>query len=190
MLVQLAIFFTSVSVHYETHKFINITSYELRYILIFRTRLIKIRRHSAVREAKHRMSKFELLERFMKSFVGNGLHLTIREGDERLLVHTIEVMEKVDESCPVRGISVGDYFLHLVATNEKGEEASMVCDWSEELLQNLLENYESAKEANHSEIVMVKDPLAQDPNKWLIMWGNWQERVQTQADAAPIKYIT
>jgi len=134
------------------------------------------------------LSRVELLEKFMRVFVGNGIRLVIREWEGRFVVHTIEIMQKVDETCPVKDVPLGDYFLHLVATDERGAEASMVCNWSQELLENLLENYEAAKEADCSQIVMFREPFSNDPNRWIITWGNSGK--QPEREKAPISYIS
>lgn len=105
------------------------------------------------------MDKLELMKKFSSTFVGNGFHLVIREDKNSFLVHTIEIMQKTDETCPVKRIAVGDYFFHLVASNRNDEEASIVCDWSQELLQNLLETYTSAKEAGQTHIEMIRNPM-------------------------------
>jgi hypothetical protein len=122
-----------------------------------------------------KMSKLELMEKFMKTFVGNGFHLIIREKENSLLVHTIEIMQKVNETCPIKDISVGDYFLHLLATDLHGAEASITCNWSRELLQNLLENYRVAKEAGQKEIAMFRNPLTNDTSGWMLAWGNREQ---------------
>lgn len=118
------------------------------------------------------MSKLELMEKFMKTFVGNGFHLIIREKENSLLVHTIEIMQKVNETCPIKDISVGDYFLHLIATDLHGAEASITCNWSQELLQNLLNNYTLAKEAGEKKIAMCRNPMTNNTDDWLLTWGN------------------
>jgi len=113
--------------------------------------------------------KNSLMKKFMDAFVGNGVHLTIRDGGSRFTVHTIQIIEKTGESCPVKQVEVGDRFLRLLGTNENRSEAAIVCNWSEQLLQNLLENYTNAKEAGSSEILMVKgDP--DNPDNWLLLW--------------------
>jgi len=121
------------------------------------------------------MSKLELMEKFMKTFVGNGFHLIIREEENSLLVHTIEIMQKVSETCPIKDISVGDYFLHLVATDLHGAEASIACNWSQELLQNLLKNYTLAKEAGQKKIAMFRNPMTNNTDDWLLTWGNREQ---------------
>ena len=121
------------------------------------------------------MSKLELMKKFMNIFVGNGFHLLIRENGNGFLVHTIKIIQKVDETCPVKDIPIGDYFLQLNATDQHGKEASMVCNWSQELLQNLLENYKLAREARQMQIVMFRGPMTNDPNNWMLAWGNREQ---------------
>ena len=122
------------------------------------------------------MNKLELMQKFSSTFVGNGFHLIIREDKNSFLVHTIEIMQKTDETCPVKRIAVGDYFFHLVARNQDGEEASIVCDWTEELLQNLLETYVAAKEAGQTHIEMFRNPVTGDTNEWMLKWGSLAEQ--------------
>jgi len=125
------------------------------------------------------MSKLEIMEKFMYTFVGNGLHLIIKEQDNSYLVHTIEIMQKVDEACIVKEIPVGEYFLHMVAVDKNGQEVSIICNWSPELLQNLLETSRIAKEAGCSSIIMFKEPTT---NNWMIVFGRPNEhRNKTQA---------
>jgi len=126
------------------------------------------------------MSKLELMEKFMHTFVGNSFHLVIRERENGFLVHTIEIMQKVDESCPVKEILMGDYFLHLIAKNQHGQEASIVCNWSQQLLENLLENYKTAKEAGRTCIKMSRNPMTNDPNDWILSWGDIEEQAETR----------
>jgi hypothetical protein len=126
------------------------------------------------------------MKQFMKNYVGKGLHLVIKEKDGTFKVHTIEIMQKTDDTCPVKEIPVGDYFLHLVATNSEGEEASIVCNWTDELLRNLMKNYRDAKDANSSQITMYRDPLSNDPNQWLLAWG----LVKEGRKGDPIRYIS
>jgi len=132
------------------------------------------------------MSKLELMEKFMSIFVGNGFHLVIKEQGNSFLVHTIAVMQKVDDTCPVKEIPVGDYFLHILVTDQHGEEASMVCNWDQELLQNLLENFEAAKEAGHSHITMLKNPVTDGQNNWMLVWGSREE----QQEAMQMAYVS
>jgi len=134
------------------------------------------------------MTKLELMTKLMNTFVGNGFHLIIREGGNRFQVHTIEIMQKLDETCPVKDIPIGDYFLHIVVTNQHGEEASIVCSWSEELLENLLENYKIANEAGQMQIVMLRNPMTNDPNNWLLVSGSHEQSKATQP--TQIAYIS
>lgn len=131
------------------------------------------------------VKKLTLMKKFMKDFVGKGFHLVIMEQDGSFKVHTIEIMQKTDDTCPVTDLEVGDYFLHLVATNPQGREASIACDWSEDLLKNLLSSYKDAKDAEFNQVTMFRDPRGGDPNKWLLTWGT---RHIQQKD--PIRYIT
>jgi hypothetical protein len=134
------------------------------------------------------MKKLTLMKRFMKSFVGKNFHLIIKDKDGTFKVHTIEIMQKTDDTCPAKDIPVGDYFLHLHATNPQGNEASIVCDWTDELLKNLMTNYKDAKEANYSQITMFKDPQSEDSNKWLLTWGD--ETRGGEQNYTPIRYIS
>ena len=134
------------------------------------------------------MKKITLMKRFMKNFVGKNFHLIIKDKDGTFKVHTIEIMQKTDETCPVKDITVGDYFLHLLATNPQGNEASIVCNWTDELLKNLMTNYKDAKDAAYSQITMFKDPMSDDTNKWLLTWGD--EPKEPGQTYTPIRYIS
>lgn len=131
------------------------------------------------------MKKIRLMKEFMKNFVGKGFHLNIKEKDGTFKVHTIEIMQKTDSTCPVKEIPIGDYFLHLVATNPQGNEASIVCNWTDELLKNLMANYKDAKDADVSQITMFRDPISNDSNKWLLTWEENKEEQKND----PIRYI-
>lgn len=132
------------------------------------------------------MKRITLMKKFLKTFVGKGLQLIIKEKEGSLKVHTIEIMQKTDDSCQVEDLPIGDYFLHLVATNPQGAEASIVCDWSDDLLKSLLSNYKDFKDAQYSQVTMLRDPLSKDPNKWMLLWGN--EREEPKKD--PVRYIS
>jgi hypothetical protein len=135
------------------------------------------------------MKKIRLMKKFMKNFVGKGINLVIKEKDGTFKVHTIEIMQKTDDTCPVKGIAIGDYFLRLVATNPQGREASIVCNWTDDLLENLITRYKDAKDANSSEITMFKDPQSINSNNWLITWSDRKQEEQEQK-SDPIRYIT
>ena len=139
------------------------------------------------------MRKLTLMKKFMQNFVGKGVHLVIKEKEGNFKVHTIEIMQKTDDTCPVKDLSVGDYFLRLVAVNRQGSEASIVCDWSDDLLKSLMANYKEVKDAECSEITMFRDP-AGDENKWLLSWGNQNQAggqaVRQAPKKDPIRYIS
>jgi hypothetical protein len=119
--------------------------------------------------------KKNLMKKFMNAYVGNSVHLTIREGGSHFRVHTIQIMEKTDESCPVKHLQVGDYFLRLLVRDNNNEEAAILCNWSEQLFQKLLKNYADAKEAGATEITMVKGNP--NPDDWFLLWRpEYQER--------------
>ena len=132
------------------------------------------------------MKKIRLMKEFMKNFVGKDFHLNIKEKDGTFKVHTIEIMQKTDSTCPVKEIPIGDYFLHLVATNPQGNEASIVCNWTDDLLKNLMANYKDAKDADVSQITMFRDPISNDSNKWLLTWEENKEEQKND----PIRYIS
>jgi hypothetical protein len=135
------------------------------------------------------MNKLELMQQFMNTFVGKNFHLLIKERQSTVQVHTIEIMQKTDNTCPIKEIQIGDYFLHLIATDQQGNEASMACNWTEELLQNLLGTYKEAKDANFSHITMCRGPLSNDYNKWFLVWGNNNGEEQAKA-SSPIAYAS
>ena len=131
------------------------------------------------------MSKLELMKKFMNTFVGNGFHLIIRDQGNSFLVHTIKILQKEDERFPIKDTPVGDYFLHLIATDQHDEEASMVCNWSQELLRNLLNNYKIAKEVGRTQIVMFRNPMTNDPNSWMLAWGDREQPKTKQPKRIP-----
>jgi hypothetical protein len=116
------------------------------------------------------------MKQFMQNFVGKGFHLLIKEKGNAFKVHTIEIMQKTDSTCPVKEISIGDYFLRLAATNQEGNEAAIICNWTEELLQDLMNTYKDATDANASHITMCRDTITNNPNRWLLIWGNDHEK--------------
>jgi len=118
------------------------------------------------------MNKLELLQQFMSTFVGNDFQLLIKEKEDTFKVHTIEIIQKTDDTCPVKEIPVGGHFLHLIASDQHGNDASIVCNWTEELLQNLLNTYKEAKDAEFSHITMCRDSFSSGSDKWLLLWGS------------------
>jgi hypothetical protein len=135
------------------------------------------------------MNKLELMQQFMNTFVGKDFHLLIKERQSTLQVHTIEIMQKTDNTCPIKEIPIGDHFLHLIATDPQGNEASMACNWTEELLQNLLDTYKEAKDADFSHITMCRDPFSNDHNNWFLIWGNNNGEEQAKT-SPPIAYAS
>ena len=125
------------------------------------------------------MNKLILLQQFTRTFVGNNFHLLIKEKADTFKVHTIEIIQKTEDTCPVKEIPIGDYFLHLIVTDQHGNDASIICNWTEELLQNLLNTYKDAKDANFSQITMYRDPFSSDPNNWLLAWGSDRLELET-----------
>lgn len=120
--------------------------------------------------------KFELMKRFMKTFVGNGFYLIIREGERHLIVNSIGIVQKTDESCPVKEVPVGGFFFRLLARDENDLEVSFLCNWSEQLIKNLLENFALAKRAGFREIMLCKGQLPGDSKSWFIVWGGELEK--------------
>jgi hypothetical protein len=129
------------------------------------------------RERAGSAGKIELMKRFMRTFVGNGFYLIIREGGRHLIVNSIGIVQKTDESCPIKEVPVGGFFFRLLARDEDDLEVSLLCNWSEQLIQNLLDNYALAKRAGFREIMLCRGPLLGDSNSWFILWGNELERV-------------
>ncbi|MEM2522937.1 MAG: hypothetical protein QXW82_07300 [Candidatus Bathyarchaeia archaeon] len=115
------------------------------------------------------MSKLDLMKKFMETFVGNGLSLIVKDGNY-FHVYSIEIFQKMDETCPLKGVSVGDYFLRLWVKDENGREAAILCDWSEQLIQSLLEHAAYAKEAGYNVLMMQRAP--QNLGGWIILWGD------------------
>lgn len=54
---------------------------------------------------------------------------------------------------------------------EEGNEAAIICNWTEELLQNLINDYKDARDADASSITMYRDTIINDPNRWLLIGG-------------------
>jgi len=154
------------------------------------------------REGVGSAGKVELMKRFMRTFVGNGFYLIIREGERDLIVYSIGIVQKTDESCPIKEVPVGDFFFRLLARDEDDLEVSLLCNWSEQLIQNLLDNYALAKRAGFREIMLCKGPSPGNSNSWFIVWGNELERgiklsvngeevpFQTNKQAISLRYIS
>lgn len=116
------------------------------------------------------MSKIDLMKNFASTFVGEDFYLIIRTDNTSVLVHTIEIIQKTDDSCQVKDIPVGDYFFRILAVDVNNRQAYILCSWSERLLQNLLTQRLRAKEAGFNKIIMARES-PDDPNNWILMWG-------------------
>jgi len=117
------------------------------------------------------MSKIDLMKNFASTFVGDDFYLIIKSDDTSVLVHTIEIMQKTDESCQIKDIPIGDYFFSILAVDADNRQAYILCNWSEQLLQNLLTQRLRAKEAGFNKIVMARES-PNDSDNWVLMWGD------------------
>jgi hypothetical protein len=116
------------------------------------------------------MSKIELMKNFAKTFVGDDFYLIIKTDKTSVLVHTIEIIQKTDETCKIKDIPIGDYFFHILAVDADNRQAHILCNWSEQLLLNLLTQRIKAKEAGFNKIIMAKE--APNSDMWVLMWGD------------------
>ncbi|PVX23957.1 MAG: hypothetical protein CW691_09190 [Candidatus Bathyarchaeum sp.] len=136
------------------------------------------------------MNKLDLMKTFANTFVGNDFYLIIKSDNTNVLVHTIEIIQKTDESCQIKEIAIGDYFFRILAVDVDNRQAYILCNWSEQLLQNLLIQRRRAKEAGCNKIIMIKEAQNKSDN-WALMWGNkavkrHKEKLQ---NAQSLKYI-
>ena len=116
------------------------------------------------------MSKIELMKNFARTFVGDDFYLIIKTDKASVLVHTIEIIQKTDETCKIKDIPIGDYFFHILAVDADNRQAHILCNWNEQLLQNLLTQRLQAKEAGFNKIIMAQEKPASDT--WVLMWGD------------------
>ena len=116
------------------------------------------------------MTKLDLMKDFASTFVGEDFYLIIRNDDASVLVHTIEIIQKTDDTCQIKELHIGDYFFRILAVDVNNNQAYILCNWSEQLLQNLLTQRLRAKEAGFNKIVMAKEASASD--SWVLMWGD------------------
>jgi hypothetical protein len=107
---------------------------------------------------------------FASTFVGDDFYLIIKSEDTGVLVHTIEIIQKTDDTCQIKDIPIGDYFFRILAVDVDNRQAYILCNWSEQLLQNLLTQRVEAKKAGFNKIVMAKETHAAD--SWVLMWGD------------------
>ena len=116
------------------------------------------------------MSKIELMKDFARTFVGDDFYLIIKTDNTSVLVHTIEIIQKIDETCKIKDIPIGDYFFHILAVDVNNRQAHILCNWSEQLLQNLLTQRLQAKDAGFNKIIMAQE--TPDSDNWVLMWGD------------------
>ncbi len=116
------------------------------------------------------MSKLDLMKNFASTFVGGDFYLIIRSGETGVLVHTIEIIQKTDDSCQIKDIPIGDYFFRILAVDVNNRQAYILCNWNEQLLQNLLTQRIQAKAAGFNKIIMARETPAAD--SWVLMWGD------------------
>ncbi len=136
------------------------------------------------------MEKLELMKNFASQFVGQDFYLIIRDYDTSVLVHTIEIIQKTDDTCQLKDIPIGDYFFRILAVDADNNQAYILCNWSEQLIQNLLTQHNRAKKAGFNKIVMARETPS-DPNSWILVWG--EEAVassnKTTTDSKSLEYI-
>lgn len=136
------------------------------------------------------MAKIDIMKKFMNTFVGNKFYLIIQKKEKHLIVKSIQVVQKTDDTCPIKEIPVGDYFFHLLTSDEEGSEFSFLCNWSKQFIQSLLNNYSLARKTGFSEIEICKNPLPEASN-WLIIWGNELEtKIRPKINGKEITFNT
>ncbi|MFA5364935.1 MAG: hypothetical protein WC325_07135 [Candidatus Bathyarchaeia archaeon] len=133
------------------------------------------------------MDKLELMKNFASTFVGDDFYLIIRSDDAAVLVHTIEIIQKTDDTCQLKDISIGEYFFRILAVDVDNNQAYILCNWSEQLLQNLLTQRLRAKEAGFNRIVMSKETTHAD--SWVLMWGDAVLSTEPTKNQTDLKYI-
>jgi hypothetical protein len=116
------------------------------------------------------VSKIDLMKNFASTFVGDDFYLIIKTDNTSVLVHTIEIIQKTDDTCQIKDIPIGDYFFRILAIDADNRQAYILCNWSEQLLQNLLTQRIQAKEAGFNKIIMAKE--APHSDSWVLMWGD------------------
>jgi hypothetical protein len=135
------------------------------------------------------MDKLELMKNFASRFVGQDFYLIIRDYDTSVLVHTIEIIQKTDDTCQLKHIPIGDYFFRILAVDPDNNQAYILCDWSEQLVQNLLTQHKRAKKAGFNKIVMTRESTS-DPNSWILIWGEEAiSSVTKTTDSKSLDYI-
>ena len=129
------------------------------------------------------------MKNFARTFVGDDFYLIIKTDNASVLVHTIEIIQKTDETCKIKEIPIGDYFFHILAVDADNRQAHILCNWSEKLLQNLLTQRIHAKEAGFNKIIMAQETPASD--NWVLMWGDTSANRHKEKLQKPLqlKYI-
>ncbi|MCW4034617.1 MAG: hypothetical protein NWF03_04565 [Candidatus Bathyarchaeota archaeon] len=115
------------------------------------------------------MENLQLMKDFASTFVGDDFYLIIKSDDTSVIVHTIEIIQKTDDTCQIKEIPIGDYFFRILAVDAENNQAYILCNWSEQLLQNLLTQRKRAKEAGFNKIIMSRETPGAD--SWVLMWG-------------------
>jgi hypothetical protein len=135
------------------------------------------------------MSKIDLMKNFASTFVEDDFYLIIQADNTSVLVHTIEIMQKTDDSCQIKDIPIGDYFFRILAVDADNRQAYILCNWSEQLLQNLLTQRLQAKAAGFNKIIMAKETPRADG--WVLMWGDTSVKGHKEKLRKPpqLKYI-
>ena len=116
------------------------------------------------------MRKIDLMKNFASTFVGDDFYLIIKTDNTNVLVHTIEIIQKTDNTCQIKDIPIGDYFFRILAVDADNRQAYFLCNWSEQLLQSLLTQRLNAKEAGFNKIIMARETSNAD--SWVLMWGD------------------
>ena len=117
------------------------------------------------------MNNLDLMKDFASTFVGDDFYLIIKSGEIGVIVHTIEIIQKTDDTCQIKEIPIGDYFFRILAVDVNNRQAYILCNWSEQLIQNLLTQRVRAKEAGFNRIIMTRESQ-NDANNWALMWGD------------------
>jgi hypothetical protein len=133
------------------------------------------------------MRKIELMKNFASTFVGEDFYLIIKIDSTSVIVHTIEIIQKTDDTCQIKDIPIGDYFFRILAVDADNRQAYILCNWSEQLLQNLLTQRCRAKEAGFNKIVMAKEKP--DADNWILMWGDLLNSYKEELQSLHLRYI-
>jgi len=135
------------------------------------------------------MNNLELMKNFASTFLGDDFYLIIKSEDTGVLVHTIEIIQKTDETCQIKDIPIGDYFFRILAVDADNRQAYILCDWSEQLLQNLLTQRLQAKQAGFNKIIMARESSG-DSDNWALMWGDKTVKSLNELQKTPqLRYI-